>query len=95
MCGMELQHNEALIEQNQDQYLCATKCTAAIDKIKSTVNFVLSLNLLHLKMGGGPHYSRMRGKSMDFLKAENLYMKQFGITLTYTYEQVVAFSNSC
>ena len=53
---MELQHKDALIEQNHHRYVYSTVRTAAIDEVKSTVNFVSLLNLSFLKMGYGPQF---------------------------------------
>ena len=59
------------------------------------VNFILSLNLSFLKIGGVPQYSRVRNKFMALLMAKKLYINQLGTTPEYAYEQVVAFTNSC
>ena len=93
--SMELQHDEAPKEQNKDLCGYSTRRTAAIDEVKSMVNFVLSLNVSFLKMGGEPQYSRIYNKFMEFLTAKKLYINQLDTILEYAYEQVIAFTNSC
>ena len=39
--GMELQHDKALTEKNQDCYVYPTVCTSAINEMKSMVNLSL------------------------------------------------------
>ena len=92
---MEFHHKDALTEKKYHRYVYSTVCIATIDKIKSTVNLVSSIDLSFLKTGGGPQPKRMHSTFMTFLKTERLYFNQVGATVDYAYEQVLAFTNSC